>query len=294
MEEQSKNLGRAFFICLLAYIIALMMAVALWYFVKDKTQIFIIASTDFMATVVVFIFSVIFKNSSIYDPYWSVTPVFIVGYLILNPVSEKIDLTRQIIVTTLVSIWAIRLTYNWIRQWKGLNHEDWRYEDLKVKCGKMYWPVSFLGIHLFPTILVFLGCLSLFPALSSGNKSINILDIVGIIITLSAIIIEATSDEQLRRFHKKNKNSNQVFNKGLWSLSRHPNYFGEVSFWWGLFFFGLAAKPEYWWTVIGPISITFLFLFISIPMMDKKMLKENSNYSEYKRKTSAFIPWFHK
>jgi steroid 5-alpha reductase family enzyme len=82
--------------------------------------------------------------------------------------------------------------------------------------------------------------------------------------------------------------------RGLWAYSRHPNYFGEVMFWWGLFFFGLAADPGYWWTLIGPVLITALFIFISIPLMEKRSLEKREGYEEIRQKIPALIPWFPK
>jgi steroid 5-alpha reductase family enzyme len=82
--------------------------------------------------------------------------------------------------------------------------------------------------------------------------------------------------------------------KGLWAYSRHPNYFGEVMFWWGLFLFGLAADLGYWWTIIGPILITFLFAFISIPLMEKRSLERRPGYREITRIIPTFFPRFPK
>ena len=81
---------------------------------------------------------------------------------------------------------------------------------------------------------------------------------------------------------------------GLWAYSRHPNYFGEIMFWWGLFIFALAADSCYWWTIAGPLVITILFLFISIPMMDKRSLGRRPGYEEHMERVSALIPWFPK
>jgi steroid 5-alpha reductase family enzyme len=80
--------------------------------------------------------------------------------------------------------------------------------------------------------------------------------------------------------------------KGLWKYYRHPNYLGEVTFWWGLYLFALAAKPSYWWMVVGPIAITLLFVFVSIPMMDKRNLERRPGYAEHMKQVSAIIPWF--
>lgn len=109
---------------------------------------------DVAATVVVFIFSMIFNNSSIYDPYWSVVPPVIVIFLMrLFPQGDQV---RQFVLLCLTLFWSIRLTANWFRGWKGLNHQDWRYISIAEKTGKWFWPVSFLGIHFMPTLFVFL------------------------------------------------------------------------------------------------------------------------------------------
>jgi steroid 5-alpha reductase family enzyme len=107
-------------------------------------------------------------------------------------------------------------------------------------------------------------------------------------------LLETISDEQLRSFTKSNPPSGSIMSTGLWAFSRHPNYLGEVSFWWGLFFFGLAAKTSYWWTIVGPIAITLLFVFISIPMMEKRQLARRPGYAVHQQKVSPLIPWFPK
>ncbi|HXX59397.1 MAG TPA: DUF1295 domain-containing protein, partial [Dehalococcoidales bacterium] len=142
--------------------------------------------------------------------------------------------------------------------------------------------------------LVFAGCLSLYPALSTGKNNFGILDVIAIVITAGAVLTETIADEQLRRFTANPANSGAIMDKGLWAYSRHPNYFGEVMFWWGLFIFGLAADSRYWWTVIGPLAITALFVFVSIPMMEKHSLARRPGYGEHRRRTPALLPWFKK
>ncbi len=114
---------------------------------------------DVIATVVIFIFSMIFNNSSVYDPYWSVVPPVIAVYLMI--IFPDANQPRQLVIVALVLFWSIRLTMNWLRGWQGLRHQDWRYTSIAEKTGKWYWPVSFLGIHFMPTLFVFLGCLPL-------------------------------------------------------------------------------------------------------------------------------------
>jgi len=161
----------------------------------------------------------------------------------------------------------------------------------KILNIKLFWIINLFGIQLMPTILVFFGCLSIYPAVSTGTAQFNTLDILGILITLGAIILETAADNQLHKFRGEESNRDKVNNMGLWAYSRHPNYFGEICFWWGLFIFGLSADSTFWWTIIGPISITLLFLFISIPIMEKHNTKNRSIYAEYKKNVSVLIPW---
>jgi steroid 5-alpha reductase family enzyme len=191
----------------------------------------------------------------------------------------------------LVLIWSTRLTLNWALRWRGMGHEDWRYVDLRGKHGSWYWIVSFFGIHLMPTVLVFLGCLPLVPALGEPQTAAGLLDMVALLVTGFAIWIEARADLEVTRFKQRQKGKAALLQSGLWSLSRHPNYLGEILFWWGLYIFGLAADPSYWWTVIGPLSITVLFLTISIPMIEKRMLALKPEYAAYQAKTPVLIPW---
>lgn len=276
---------------IVAYMVAGAVAVGVGYLLHAQHPLLLLAAADTAATIVVFIFSVVTHNSSMYDPYWSVAPVPIALFWVLQPGSSGLASPRHIAVFTLLCLWAIRLTYNWASQWKGLRHEDWRYRDMQQQTGRLYWPVSFLGIHLFPTTLVFLGCLALWPALFSGTRLFNWLDVLACVVTAGAIAIEATADVQMRRFRRETKASGQVEPPGLWRFSRHPNYFGEVSFWWGLFLFALAADVSYWWVVIGPLCILALFLFGSIPLMEKHLLPRRPGYAAYRQQVSAFVPW---
>ncbi len=143
-----------------------------------------------------------------------------------------------------------------------------------------------------PTALVFLSCLSLYPALFVGKNPFGIIDIAAIVVTGGAVVIETTADEQLWRFVRGKPKYGEILTKGLWACSRHPNYFGEVLFWWGLFIFALAVDASYWWTIIGPAAITILFVFISIPMMEKRSLVRRPGYAELTKKIPIFLPWF--
>ncbi len=248
---------------------------------------------DVVATVVIFAFSRVFNNSSIYDPYWSVIPPIIVLYFAQQGMGlDSLTSGIPLIGFLLVSAWGIRLTYNFFRGWKGIEQQDWRYDDLQTEHGKLYWFVSFAGIHMFPTLLVFGGCLSFLATFYEPDttSTIAFLQYFGIAWTTMAIIVETLADEQLRAFVKSGPPSGTTMKTGLWKYSRHPNYFGEISFWWGMYFIGLGSNPAYWWTIVGPLAITLLFVFISLPMIDKRMQGRRHDYMEYRSKTSAIIP----
>ena len=283
---------KAFASCAAAYLVASAVALGFGFGVAWTDPIAIAGGADVAATVAIFLFSLAYGNSSFYDPYWSVAPIAIALYWALTPEALAADGARQLAVVALVGLWGARLTYNWARGWRGLDHEDWRYVDMRRSSGRAFWPVSFLGIHLLPTILVFLGCLSLYPALTSGGAPFGALDLLAVLVTGGAIWIEARADAQLLRFRASRPEPGAILYEGLWALSRHPNYFGEMGFWWGLYLFALAADPSYWWTIAGPLAITLLFRFISLPMIEKRMCERRPEFAAHAERSSLVIPWF--
>ncbi|OGO17445.1 MAG: hypothetical protein A2Z15_00055 [Chloroflexi bacterium RBG_16_50_11] len=293
-EADPRTLNKAFTVYALAYVLALLIAAAVGYVLRERHPILIVFIADIAGTLVIYAFGRVFRNASFYDAYWSVAPLAIALYWMFGAAPGGAVPTRQIIVITLVFIWGLRLTCNWARQWRGLKHEDWRYQDFRKKSGGWFWLVDLVGIELMPTVLVFLGCLSLYPALATGSNSFGLLDGLAVIVTGSAIAVETIADEQLRRFTQVKPRAGATMDKGLWAYSRHPNYFGEVMFWWGLFLFALAADADYWWTITGPAAITLLFVFVSIPMMEKRSLERRPGYGEHRKKISALVPWFPK
>jgi steroid 5-alpha reductase family enzyme len=196
---------------------------------------------------------------------------------------------RAWLVTGLVCLWGLRLTLNWASHWRGLGHEDWRYVDLRVKTGRAYWAVSFVGLHLYPTVMVLATSAGLYVA-TTRVAPVGVLDGVAACVTLAAIAIEAVADRQLHAFIRDNTDPQRFMDRGLWRWSRHPNYFGEVSFWWGLCLFGFAADRAAYWLVAGPAALTAMFLFVSIPMMEKRMLEKRPAYRAHQQRTSVLLP----
>jgi steroid 5-alpha reductase family enzyme len=273
-----------------AYALALVVALLAGWAVRGAHPIAVAGCADAAATVVVFAFSVAFRNSSFYDPYWSVAPLPIALYWLSVGGSEAPGL-RHLVVVALVALWGARLTYNWLRGWQGLEHEDWRYLRIRERTGPLYWPASFLGIHFFPTGMVFLGCLPLWPALAVGTRPLGVLDVAALAVTGGAVFLEARADKELHRFRQRpDREPDEILASGVWSQSRHPNYLGEMGFWWGLWLFGLAAAPGFWWTAVGPLAMTAMFRFASIPMIETRMRERRPGWAEHAARVPTVIP----
>ncbi len=287
--RQNKALG--LIIVLISYVVATAAGV---FAVRQTgyTDLFAqFAVADAVATGVIFAFSMAFRNSSFYDPYWSVKPMVVVVWLTaFAPEGAFADPFRIRLVTTLMLLYGARLTWNWMRGWTGLDHEDWRYVDLAKKTGPWYPLVSLTGIHYFPTVLVYLGCMPLFDALlRGGDIPFGALDLLAGSVLLGGIAMEALADHQLRQFRLSKPPREKILETGLWKFSRHPNYCGEMLVWWGAALFGMTVALE-WYTFVGALSITLLFVFISTPMIDKRMLKRRPAYGERMKRVSALIP----
>ncbi len=243
---------------------------------------------DLLATLVIFGFSRYYKNSSFYDAYWSVIPPLVAIYWTAS--SPELDTTRAWLVNLVILAWAVRLTANWAYAWPGMQHEDWRYPMLKERAGKHELFVDLFGIHVFPTFQVFLGLLPVYVAVTRGDRGVGIIDVLAVVVGLGAVAIEGIADVQMHRF-VRDKQPGQVMDRGLWAWSRHPNYFGEVSFWVSLALFGVAAAPgDAWWLFIGVLAMLAMFLAVSIPMMEERSLERRPSYQGVIDRIPMLIP----
>ncbi|MBT8401982.1 MAG: DUF1295 domain-containing protein [Rhodothermia bacterium] len=273
---------------LVGYLIAVAAAGACVYLMDGHPLIEVFAA-DVVGTIVIFLFSVVFRNSSFYDPYWSVAPPLIAAWFVL--IGEGAVEMRQWVVLALVVAWSIRLTGNWLYGWSGMNHEDWRYVQLREQTGALWWPVSFLGVHLMPTIVVFAGCVPLYPALVSGSVPVNWLDAIALLVGVAAVWLEYRSDLELHQFRKVRGSRQEVLTTGVWAWCRHPNYLGEMGFWISLFLFGLASTDGmYPWSWVGAVAMVMLFVGISIPMIERRLSADKPAYAEYKKDVEMLLP----
>lgn len=238
---------------------------------------------DVIATVFTFIFSVIFGNASVYDPYWSVQPIVIL-YAMLALGSFTLP---KLLLLIAVSLWGIRLTANWAYTFMGLGHQDWRYTMLKEKCGIFYPIINFIGIHMVPTLVVYAATL---PAafVMESDAGFSPLSLIGFAVSVFAVLLQGVADIEM---HKYRKNRTTTFiESGLWKYSRHPNYLAEILMWWGIALFTVATlgfDPVY---LIGAVLNTLLFLFVSIPLADGRQSRK-PGFEEYKRRTRMLLPF---
>jgi len=296
------NRTRGLLRCVFIYAVALMVAILTARAMSGSTVLVRAAAADLMATLVVYLFSRLLKNSSYYDPYWSVVPAVLALYWLLAATGGA-DLRallaelssgtiRALVMIALVWYWAVRLTVNWVRRWRGLGDEDWRYVQLKGRAGRAGWLIDLVGIQLFPTVQVFLGSLAIFAVMmeiGSAARLFGLVDVIGIIVIIGAILLETVADRQLIQFRRSGHEAGQILESGLWGVVRHPNYLGEILFWWGLWILSLAGSPV-WWTLIGPVSMTALFALISVPMMDRHLENRYAGYRQHKKNTAALLP----
>jgi steroid 5-alpha reductase family enzyme len=226
------------------------------------------------------------KRNDIADIAWGL------GFVLLSWISYVWSPTPTmagLAVSVLVSVWGIRLaSHIYVRNRK--KGEDYRYLAWRKEWGRWFYLRSYVQIFMLQGILLYLV---VFPVLYMNyyrtEQALSLLDITGFFVWLCGFIFESVSDWQLKRFIENPVNKRKIMTQGLWRLSRHPNYFGEVMQWWGIFLYAVAV-PNGLVTIIGPVTITVLILFVSgVPLLERKYMGR-ADYEAYKKQTSIFFP----
>lgn len=242
---------------------------------------------DVVATIVVWAFGLLYENVSVYDPYWSVFPP--IAFLLWAFYTGVWSLP-VILLLVATWYWGWRLTRNWAITFKGIGHEDWRYTKYRSLHPALFHLINFFGLNMVPTLVVFAAML---PGLKIYE--LNALNItpslvgrvgVGFVICLSSATIQLIADKQSHDFRAAHPG--EVCNVGLWKHGRHPNYFGEIQFWWGIWIM-YAALNGFDRFILGPIAMTALFLGISIPLMEQRQLANKPGYAAYRKQTRILI-----
>ncbi len=236
-----------------------------------------------------FIIAQIIKNNSIVDIGWGLG--FVVLSLYTFIFSEMITL-RSILVTILVLIWGSRLSYHILKRNWG-KPEDFRYAKWRKEWGKWLVIRGFFQVFMLQGLLMLIIASPVIFINDSLQTGLQFLDFLGTAVWLIGFLFESVGDYQLAKFIQNPENKGEIMRYGLWKYTRHPNYFGEATMWWGIFIIALAL-PNGFWFIISPLTITLLLLYVSgVPMLEKKFA-DNPKFQQYARVTPKFFPWWPK
>jgi steroid 5-alpha reductase family enzyme len=227
----------------------------------------------------------IIKNNSIIDIVYGTT--YIIAAIASIIISQNYNI-RAIILTSLVVIWGARLSiYLLIRNWG--KPEDFRYQNFRKNWGNHPMFFAYIKVFMLQGAIVYAICFPVLFVNFSSARALGIQELIGIAIWVIGFYFEAVGDAQLKTFKSNPENKGKVMNQGLWKFTRHPNYFGEATMWWGIYIIA-AADPNAIFTIFSPILITFLLLKVSGVTMLEKKYEGSPEYIEYQKRTSAFLP----
>ena len=294
MNEKQEGL----IIILLSYLISFALGLLSYVIMENKisfnvninynnTLLLRIFISNTISTIAIWLIGVILDTASIYDAYWSVQTPFI--YICLLIKFKNINV-GNFIYLELILFWAIRLTYNYTKTFNNISYIDWRYKQIKEKTGKFYQIVNLIGICMMPTIIVYLASIPSFLFIINDYK-FKWIQLIGYAIMLISTFIEMKADIDIHEFKKIRRDRKEIINIGLWKYSRHPNYFGEICFWYGVAFsYVFCDFKNDWCYMLGAVINNALFLFISIPLAENSLRKYKEGYDIYKKNTSMLIP----
>lgn len=241
---------------------------------------------DVIATVFTWFWGLVFKNVSVYDPYWSVLPPVLMTLWYFQVGTAN---PATCLMLTAVWLWGIRLTANWAYTFRNLDTEDWRYKKYRTEQKPFIFQIiNFFGLNMMPTIVVFLAMLPGLHLIDHIYEA-NLFTGLGFVISIGAMLLQLVADTQKHRFSKTHRG--EICKVGLWKHGRHPNYLGEIMMWWGVWvmFISVNHFTSSIWYIVGPVAMTCLFLFISIPLMEGRQLKNKPGYADYRKETRIFI-----
>ena len=276
-----KNRTASFVIVTLVYVLATVAGIVIYRALSFDWWLNLLIA-DVAATVLTFVFSLIFRNASVYDPYWSVQPIVILVAFALG----KAMTPARVLLLIAVCFWGVRLTANWAYTFHGLTHQDWRYTMLHEKTGIFYPIINFVGIHMVPTLIVY-GCTvpAVYAFLHEGNWNAG--SVIFFCLSVGAVVLQGTADIQMHRFRKNRTGT--FIRTGLWKYARHPNYLGEILMWGGVALSVICVHPGAWYLCAGALANTVLFLVVSIPMADNRQ-STKPGFTEYKQQTRMLLP----
>ena len=245
---------------------------------------FNIAIALFLYATVWYIISLVLKRSDIADVAWGI------GFVLICLLSYFRYDTNAVayIVYLLVSIWGGRLSLYILLRSRN-KKEDFRYNNWRKEWGKSFVWRSFLQVFLLQAIFLYIIALPILFITGVSNAQISVWSICGVVIWVIGFAFQSIADAQMAKFRKNKTAADSIIQTGLWKYSRHPNYFGEVLMWWGVFIIVFPFSGSFYY-IVSPIMITLLIRYVSgVPMLEEKY-KDNVAFQEYKKKVPALLP----
>ena len=257
--------------------------------IKNEHPIGVAAVIFFGVNFILYLWSRVIDRCWTVDLFWSVIPFILCWSYMIHPDAVDGNRARQAVVTSLVFVWGVRLSLNFLSH-GPVGQEDFRYIQMRAQFKQHFWWISYFSVFSGQALFLFAGTLSLYPALTESTRfAHNALDIIAIIIGFGSVALETIADLQMAA-HRKGPNKQQVMKSGVWRISRHPNYLGEFGFWCSLSLFAIGARETAVWTIAGPILLFLMIRFASVPLMEKRQLERKPEYAEYMKETSAMCP----
>jgi steroid 5-alpha reductase family enzyme len=239
-------------------------------------------------TTVVWMASLRKRDASIIDIFWGLGFVTLAWLYRSQVPAESF---RQTLVPVLVTLWGLRLAFYILWRSRGQG-EDYRYAAMREKWGASFPVLSLFIVFWLQAVLFWLIAMPLLQVQVSRQPTEGSwLDLLGLALFAIGFVFEAVGDLQLARFKADPANRGKVMDRGLWRYTRHPNYFGDATLWWGLTCFALAT-PNSAWILFSPILMTWLILEVSgVTLLEQGLTRTKPEYRDYVRRTSAFFPW---
>jgi len=246
------------------------------------------------------IFSIVTLNYSHVDRLWSIVPVLYVIWFTVHAIwTDKEWNVRLALMSALTTIWGTRLTFNFWR--KGgyiLTEQDYRWEEIRKRFPNNFlWQIfNLLFIASYQNYLLLLISLPAYTAFVYRQTPLNVLDFCGSGLFLCFVLGETLADEQQWQFHQEKRKGNKIgeygdgfLQSGLFSWSRHPNFFCEMMIWWSFYIFTISSSGQVMhWTVTGTVLLTLLFQG-SARVTEHLSAKKYKKYSEYQNHVPMFF-----
>ncbi len=245
------------------------------------------AATIVVMLTCVWVASLVLRDAGIIDMFWGL------GYALiaLTTLLSSENLSPLAVATGLaVMAWGVRLFTHLLVRWRKEPEEDYRYQNMRKKHGDHFWWRSIFTVFLFQGLLMWLVSMPFMAAFYfAGPAALPGLTIVFLVVALGGLYMETMADIQLTQFRATAKKG-ELLDSGWWKRTRHPNYFGDALFWWGIYGAVVAATPEAIWTIFAPLTMNYLLVKVSGADLLEYRLKKKPGYTDYMQRTNRFVP----